>query len=85
RLRVIVAANPTRGLDLAATAAVHERLRALAASGAAVLVLSTDLDEVEALAGEVHVLYRGSLLGPLPAATSRLEIGRRMAGLGAAA
>lgn len=84
-LRALVAANPTRGLDLAATAAVHDRLRAVAASGAAVLVLSTDLDEVEALAGDVHVLYRGSLLGPLPAATSRLEIGRLMAGLGAAA
>jgi ABC-type uncharacterized transport system ATPase subunit len=84
-LRAIVAANPTRGLDLAATAAVHGRLRDLAAAGAAVLVLSTDLDEVAALAGDVHVLYRGRLLGPLPESASRLEIGRLMAGLGAAA
>jgi simple sugar transport system ATP-binding protein len=84
-LRALVAANPTRGLDLAATAAVHGRLRQLAAAGAAVLVLSTDLDEVAALAGDVHVLYRGRLLGPLPASSSRVEIGRRMAGLGAAA
>ena len=80
-----MAANPTRGLDLAATVAVHERIRALAASGVAVLVLSTDLDEVEALGENVHVLYRGRLLGPLPASASRLEIGRLMAGLGAAA
>ena len=46
---------------------------------------STDLDEVAALGGDVHVLYRGRLLGPLPASASRLEIGRLMAGLGAAA
>ncbi len=85
RLRAVIAANPTRGLDLAATAAVHGRLRALAASGVAILVLSTDLDEVAALGGDVHVLYRGRLLGPLPASASRLEIGRLMAGLGAAA
>ena len=85
RLRAVVAANPTRGLDLAATAAVHGRLRALAVAGVAVLVLSTDLDEVAALGGDVHVLYRGRLLGPLPPSASRLEIGRLMAGLGAAA
>jgi len=85
RLRCVVAANPTRGLDLAATAAVHERLRGLAAAGAAIAVLSTDLDEVAALAGDVHVLYRGRLLGPLPPSATRLEIGRAMAGLGAAA
>jgi general nucleoside transport system ATP-binding protein len=84
-LRALVAANPTRGLDLAATAAVHGRLRDLAAAGVAILVLSTDLDEVAALAGDVRVLYRGRLLGTLPAAASRLEIGRLMAGLGAAA
>lgn len=84
RLSAVVAANPTRGLDLAATAAVHERLRALAASGAAVLVLSTDLDEVEALAGEVRVLYRGHLLAPTSHAT-RLELGKLMAGIGVAA
>jgi simple sugar transport system ATP-binding protein len=85
RLCAMVAANPTRGLDLAATAAVHGRLRELAASGVAIVVLSTDLDEVAALAGDVHVLYRGRLLGPLPASASRLEIGRLMAGLGEAA
>jgi len=84
-LRAVVAANPTRGLDLAATAAVHRRLRELAAAGAAVLILSTDLDEVEALAGEVFVLYRGRLLGPLPPGTGRLQIGKLMAGIGVAA
>ena len=84
-LRAVVAANPTRGLDLAATAAVHRRLRDLAAGGAAVLVLSTDLDEVEALGGDVHVLYRGRLLGPLPGGATRLQVGKLMAGIGVAA
>jgi simple sugar transport system ATP-binding protein len=84
-LVAVVAANPTRGLDLAATAAVHRRLRDLAAAGAAVLVLSTDLDEVEALAGSIHVLYRGRLIGPLPRGASRLAVGKLMAGIGAAA
>ncbi len=84
-LRAVVAASPTRGLDLVATVAVHERLRALAAAGAAVLVLSSDLDEVEALAGLVFVLYRGRLAGPLPAEARRAEIGRLMAGVGVAA
>ncbi|MEW6268782.1 MAG: ATP-binding cassette domain-containing protein [Thermodesulfobacteriota bacterium] len=84
-LRAVVAANPTRGLDLAATVAVHRRLRELAARGIAVLVLSTDLDEVEALAGEVYVLYRGRLTGPLARPLHRLDVGRLMAGVGVAA
>ena len=53
--RVVVAENPTRGLDLRAAAAIHARLRAAAAAGAAVLVYSSDLDEVLALAGRVLV------------------------------
>jgi ABC-type uncharacterized transport system ATPase subunit len=84
-LTAVVAANPTRGLDLAATAAVHGRLRALARGGAAVLVLSTDLDEVDALGGAVYVLFRGRLAGPLARATDRLQIGKLMAGVEVAA
>ncbi|MFM8412194.1 MAG: ABC transporter ATP-binding protein, partial [Alphaproteobacteria bacterium] len=60
-------------------------LRAIAAAGAAVLVLSSDLDEVEELAGEVAVLFRGRLLRPSSPVPDRLEIGRLMAGLGVAA
>lgn len=82
---VVVAANPSRGLDLAATAAVRARLRGLAAAGAAVLVLSSDLDEVEELAGRVAVLFRGRLLRPSSTAPDRLEVGRLMAGLEVAA
>lgn len=80
-LSVVIATSPTRGLDLVATRAVHARLRDLARRGAAVLVLSTDLDEVEALADRVAVLYRGRVRSIEGDAIDRTEIGRRMAGL----
>jgi simple sugar transport system ATP-binding protein len=76
----VVAANPSRGLDLAATAAVRGRLRELAARGAAVLVLSTDLDEVLDLGHRVAVLYRGRLLEPQRRRADRATLGRLMAG-----
>ncbi|MBU6281746.1 heme ABC transporter ATP-binding protein, partial [bacterium] len=81
----VVAANPSRGLDLAATASVRARLRALAGAGAAVVVFSSDLDEVEELAGTVAVLFRGRLLRASAPRPARDEIGRLMAGLGVAA
>jgi simple sugar transport system ATP-binding protein len=75
--RVVVSENPTRGLDLRAAAAIHARLRAAAAAGAAVLVYSSDLDEVLALAGRVLVASRGTLIEPPPGA-SRAQIGELM-------
>jgi len=58
---IIVAAEPTRGLDIEATAFVHDELRAAAARGAAILLISSDLDEAFALADAIHVIYRGRL------------------------
>jgi ABC-type uncharacterized transport system ATPase subunit len=75
--RVVVAENPTRGLDLRAAAAIHARLRAAAAGGAAVLVYSSDLDEVLALAGRLLVAARGMLIEPPPGAT-RAQVGELM-------
>lgn len=63
--KVIVAAQPTRGLDFAATAFVHERLREAARDGAAVLVQSLDLGEILALSDRVAVLFEGKLAGIL--------------------
>ena len=77
RPRVVVAENPTRGLDLRATAAVHARLREAAEAGAAVLVHSSDLDEVLELAGRVLVVSRGVVAEP-GAAAGREEIGAMM-------
>ena len=74
---LVVAENPTRGLDVRATAAVHTRLRAARAAGAAVVVYSTDLDEVLALADRVLVVYDGQVT-PLP--PQRDAVGRAMLG-----
>ena len=79
RPRVVVAENPTRGLDLRATAAVHQRLRDAAAAGAAVLVHSSDLDEVLELAERVLVVSRGVVTESRAAgAAGREEIGALM-------
>ncbi len=75
--RVVVAENPTRGLDFQAAAAVHARLRSAAAEGAGVLVYSTDLDEVLELASRIVVVHRGVVL-PVPEATTREQLGRLM-------
>jgi general nucleoside transport system ATP-binding protein len=75
--RVVVAENPTRGLDLRAASAIHERLRTAARKGAALLVYSSDLDEVLGLADRVLVVARG-LVSEAPPGASRLEIGELM-------
>jgi simple sugar transport system ATP-binding protein len=58
---LIVADNPTRGLDLSATRFVHEQLRSAAAAGAAVVVHSSDVDEVLSLATRVLVVFHGTV------------------------
>ena len=79
--RVILANQPTRGLDVGAVASVHERLLAARRRGAGVLLISEDLDELLALADRIAVLYRGRLTDALP--TERLTVralGLMMAG-----
>lgn len=58
---LIVAVNPTRGLDLGATAYVHEQIRAAARRGAAVVLISTDIEELTALASTLAFLTRGTV------------------------
>ena len=79
--RLIVAAAPTRGLDVGAIETVHAYLRDAAADGVAVLLISEDLDEILALADRVAVMYEGAILGELDAAGADVEeIGLLMAG-----
>jgi len=59
---LIVAVDPTRGLDVAAAAFVHEQLRQAVSDGKAILLISTDLDEILALSDRIGVLYEGQLL-----------------------
>ena len=58
--KVLIAASPTRGLDVGAIETVHAYLREAAASGVAVLLISEDLDEILALADRVVVMYEGA-------------------------
>jgi ABC-type uncharacterized transport system ATPase subunit len=79
---LVVAVNPTRGLDLRAQREIHRRFLSLRDSGVAVLMISTDLDEVMALSDRIGVLYAGRLSGPYPAdSIDRRQVGLLMAGL----
>jgi ABC-type uncharacterized transport system ATPase subunit len=77
RPAVLIAENPTRGLDVRAAAAAHDTLRSAAAAGTAVLIYSTDLDEVTSLGARVLVLA-GGVVVEAPAGADRGEIGRLM-------
>jgi simple sugar transport system ATP-binding protein len=76
--RLVVAENPTRGLDIRASADVHDRLREAAHGGAAVIVYSSDLDEVLSLATRVVVLHGGRLR---EISGDRETVGRAMLGV----
>jgi simple sugar transport system ATP-binding protein len=79
--KVLIAASPTRGLDVGAIETVHAYLREAAAGGVAVLLISEDLDEILALADRVAVIYEGRLTGEFDPTTATVEeIGLAMAG-----
>ena len=80
-LDLIVADNPTRGLDVRATRYVHDRLREAAGRGAAVVVHSSDLDEILALATRVLVVFHGDVH---EVELDRAAVGRAMLGAGRA-
>jgi simple sugar transport system ATP-binding protein len=77
RPSVVVAENPTRGLDIRAEATIHAWLRRGASDGAAVVFHSSDLDEVLALATRIVVARRGTVIEAPPGAT-RDELGAIM-------
>jgi ABC-type uncharacterized transport system ATPase subunit len=78
RPALLVVESPTRGLDIRATAAVHERLRAAADAGTAVVVYSSDLDEVLSLANRFLVIHAGVVR---ETSFDLGEIGRAMLGV----
>ena len=79
--RVLVVAAPTRGLDVGAIETVHAYLREAADGGAAILLISEDLDEVRALSDRIAVMYEGAIVGEVDAATAPVEeLGLLMAG-----
>ena len=79
-LRLLVAAQPTRGVDVGSIEFIHKQIVAARDSGVPVLVVSTELDEVVALADRIMVLYRGGVVGIVPADTPREVLGLMMTG-----
>jgi simple sugar transport system ATP-binding protein len=78
---VVIAAAPTRGLDVAGIETVHTYLRDAAARGVAVLLISEDLDEILVLADRIAVMYEGAIVGERDARSATVEeIGLLMAG-----
>ena len=80
-LALLVACQPTRGLDVGAIEFVHKRLIEERDRGTAVVIISTELDEVVALADRIAVMYRGRIVGIVPHDTSREVLGLMMAGI----
>jgi general nucleoside transport system ATP-binding protein len=75
---IIVAHSPTRGLDVRACAAVHCRLVAARDAGAAVVLISEDLDEVLGIADRIGVMTRGRIVAEFDAPADRHAVGRAM-------
>ena len=80
-LELLIGAQPTRGLDVGSIEFVHRRIIAERDQGVAVLIVSTELDEVSALADRVLVMYRGRVVGIVPGDTDRDVLGLMMAGV----
>jgi len=78
--RVLIAAQPTRGLDVGAIEFVHRRLVAERDEGRAVLLVSLELEEVLSLADRILVMYEGEIVGEFPPTTTEEELGIAMTG-----
>lgn len=80
-LRLLVAAQPTRGVDVGSIEFIHRRIVAARDSGVPVVVVATELDEAAALGDRILVMYRGRVIGIVPATTSWDVLGLMMAGV----
>ena len=78
----IVVVNPTRGLDISATRFVHSQLRKAKARGASIVLISTDLDEIAALADRTAILSGGSLTEIAPGDRDPVQLGMLLGGAG---
>ncbi len=84
--RVLIAAQPTRGVDIGATEYIHRRLLAERERGTAILLISEDLDEILALSDRIVVMYEGTIVGEVAREEADInQIGLMMAGVRAEA
>jgi len=80
-LKLLVAAQPTRGVDVGSIEFIHKRIVAARDSGIPVVVVATELDEAAALGDRILVMYRGRVIGIVPATTPWDQLGLMMAGV----
>jgi simple sugar transport system ATP-binding protein len=81
-VKLLVANQPTRGLDVGSIEYIHRKLVEMRDAGCAVLLVSAELDEIMALSDRISVMYKGKLVATLPAgAVTREELGLLMAGV----
>ena len=80
-LKLLVATQPTRGVDVGSIEFIHERIVEVRDSGVPVLIISTELDEVIALADRIAVMYRGAIVDIVSPDTPRETLGQLMAGV----
>ncbi len=78
---ILIASQPTSGVDVGSIEFIHEQLVAERDAGKAVILISTELDEVLALADRIAVMYRGQIVGIVGPETSREQLGKMMAGV----
>lgn len=82
-VNLLIVSQPTRGVDVGSIEFIHERIIQERDQGKAVLLISTELDEVLALADRIAVMYRGKIVGVVDANASRETLGKMMAGVSA--
>jgi general nucleoside transport system ATP-binding protein len=80
-VKLLLASQPTRGLDVGSIEYVHRRIVEERDKGVAVLIISSELDEVLALGDRIAVIYRGRIMGIVPPTAGRERIGLLMAGI----
>jgi simple sugar transport system ATP-binding protein len=80
-LKLLVASQPTRGVDVGSIEFIHGQIVKARDSGVAVLIVSTELDELYALADRILVMYRGAIVGEVTPDVSRERLGALMAGV----
>ena len=80
--KVLIAAQPTRGLDVGAIEFVHRRLIEERDEGRAILLVSLELEEMLSLSDRILVMYEGEIVGEFPPTASEEELGIAMTGAG---
>lgn len=80
-LKLLVVSQPTRGVDVGSIEFIYKRMVAERDQGTPIIVISTELDEIEALADRIAIMYRGTIVGTVAQGTSRDYLGLMMAGV----